>query len=366
MPHSDERQNTGFFESRIHRRVFTKYAVALRAAALLREGDAILIDAGTSLTPIAKIIGRIADQPEQKWTHYTIMTHNNAAFDPLSNAPPNARLNVFQTGGRYDRDLNASFGHQAEMAYLQYHPRWVFIGQNGIEADLGLFCHGNTEELALKREIFAMPAWGRVIVADFTKIGSPGGLVFGASENLTTNVNVCVIVTDDPHDGQFRPPESQSTSYTSGRSPRTASENFENQVQLLKETYESCVLAVHFRVHNLTKKENGGNTSEIKYEDAGYVDPKSSEILRLNCQRVEGCYRIHLTKDDTTNKAPFKPEFDIATSLAYVDLEVKNDESIEVLQVELFWDDDGVPKLQREAGIPGLNGHENPYGFAGC
>ena len=119
---SNKEDSRVFYDSRVNKSPFSKYAIALRAVSLLEEGASLLIDAGSSLTPIAKSVRKMSDiKPNQ--THYTIMTHNNDAFNTLSDTPPGARFNVFQTGGRYDRDLNASFGHQAEMAYLRFHPK---------------------------------------------------------------------------------------------------------------------------------------------------------------------------------------------------------------------------------------------------
>lgn len=297
-----------FYEVRSIFRLFSKYAVALHGVSLLSEGDSLLIDAGTSLTPIAKIIRTLADvHPDD--THYTIMTHNNEAFLSLSDAPPSARFNVFQTGGRYDRDLNASFGHQAEIAYQKFYPKWVFIGQNGLQADLGLFCHGNTEELALKREIFAMPAWGRVIIADFTKIGTPGGLLFGDSSNLTTNVDQCWIISDDMHDEKFK------HMYHTQTERAEALEKFEAQVRSLQGMYRAHVSLVHYSVF-VGKLPLGDREENHRFESepARWVsdktefkaDPDKWLKENLAATRVSaetgGGYglvvRVQITKDD--------------------------------------------------------------------
>ena len=48
--------NSTFYDEKAKKYPIVKYAVAFRAVLMLQEGDQILIDAGTSLTPIAKII----------------------------------------------------------------------------------------------------------------------------------------------------------------------------------------------------------------------------------------------------------------------------------------------------------------------
>jgi DeoR/GlpR family transcriptional regulator of sugar metabolism len=224
-----------FYEEKAKRHLYVKYAVAFRAALFLEEGDALSIDAGTSLTPIAKILKAMAEQ-YTNFSHFTIMTHNRGAFDSLIDARTEARVNLFQTGGRYDRDLNASFGNQAESAYENYHPKWVFLGQSGIDSDQGLFCHGNTEELSLKRIIFSKPAYTRVIVSDYTKLGIPGGLCFGSSDRLTDNVAHCVLITNNPRN-ESEPHEADWNSVL---------ERFERQTSILSDTHKVKIVETKF------------------------------------------------------------------------------------------------------------------------
>ena len=136
----------------------------------LKEGDSILLDAGSSLYPIAERIAQRA-MAEPGRTHFTIMTHNYKAFEVLVKVPREANLNIVLAGGRYDQDLNALFGNQTVNAYADFFPRIALLGVSAFTAEIGLFCHGNTEELAVKRAIFEKQARDRIIVADYTKIG---------------------------------------------------------------------------------------------------------------------------------------------------------------------------------------------------
>lgn len=164
----------------------------------LNEGDSILLDAGSSLYPIAQIIAQKA-QSEPGRTHFTIMTHNYKAFEELvKGVPREANLNIVLAGGRYDQDLNALFGNQTVNAYNDFFPRVVLIGISGFVAEIGLFCHGNTEELAVKEAIFGKRARDRIIVADHTKIGLLDGFKFGESQHLLAKVERCLVVTDQP------------------------------------------------------------------------------------------------------------------------------------------------------------------------
>jgi len=164
----------------------------------LNEGDSILLDAGSSLYPIAEIIAKKAQIDPGK-THFTIMTHNYRAFEVLvKSVPRGANLNIILAGGRYDQDLNALFGNQTVNAYEDFFPRVVLLGISGFVAEIGLFCHGNTEELAVKTAIFRKRAKDRIIVADYTKIGLLDGFRFGESQGLRASVNRCIVVTDTP------------------------------------------------------------------------------------------------------------------------------------------------------------------------
>jgi len=161
-------------------------------------GDSILLDAGTSLHPIAtKIVEKSKDKPDE--THFTIMTHNYRAFQILVKADKAANLNIVLAGGRYDQDLNALFGAQTASNYATFYPRTVVIGISGSVADIGLFCHGNTEELQVKELIFKKSCTRRIVVAHHTKLGRQDSFLFGSTLGLKAGAaEGCVLVTTKP------------------------------------------------------------------------------------------------------------------------------------------------------------------------
>lgn len=162
-------------------------------------GDSILLDAGTSLHPIAtKIVEKSVDKPDE--THFTIMTHNYKAFEILVQADKKANLNIVLAGGRYDQDLNALFGAQTASNYETFYPRTVVIGISGLVADIGLFCHGNTEELQVKELIFKKSCTRRIVVAHHTKLGRQDSFLFGSTLGLKAGAaEGCVLVTTKPY-----------------------------------------------------------------------------------------------------------------------------------------------------------------------
>jgi len=189
-----------YFDIQDEREVKAKKAVADRIVEkYFHPGDSILLDAGTSLHPIAtRIVEMSVERPDE--THFTIMTHNYKAFEILVAADKKANLNIVLAGGRYDQDLNALFGAQTASNYEKFYPRTVVIGVSGLVVDTGLFCHGNTEELQVKELIFKKACTRRIVVAHHTKLGLPDSFLFGATLGLKAGaVEGCTLVTTKPY-----------------------------------------------------------------------------------------------------------------------------------------------------------------------
>ncbi len=193
--------NRTFFDMRNDRMRLEKREVARYVVEnYLREGDSIILDAGSSIYPIAEVIAEKARLEPQR-THFAIMTHNYAAIEVLARVPREANLNIVSSGGRYDWDLNAYFGNQTVNAYADFFPRVVILGVSGLRAEIGLFCHGNTEEPAVKTFIFRKQTRDRIILADYTKIGFQDGFRFGESNALRDGARRCIVVTTSPPQG---------------------------------------------------------------------------------------------------------------------------------------------------------------------
>ena len=235
-----EKRESSFFNQRDTEKKRAKCAIAHYVVhKLLRKGDSILLDAGTSLYPVANWIvqeavkaSREQDPNERKFKHYTIMTHNYQAFRILVDSiPREANFNIVLAGGRYDQDLNALFGPQTIMSYENFFPRVVLIGASGIVADQGLFCHGNTEEPAVKDVIFKKSAMRRILITDYEKLGRPDALRFGESQDLREGVESCLLVTDQPA-------VENEGNVGNGEIPGpTLRDRFRREVEILQNTY---------------------------------------------------------------------------------------------------------------------------------
>jgi DeoR family transcriptional regulator, fructose operon transcriptional repressor len=218
---ADEKARS-YFDIQGEREVKAKKAVADRIVEkYFHPGDSILLDAGTSLHPIAtRIVEMSKDRPDK--THFTIMTHNYKAFEILVEADKKANLNIVLAGGRYDQDLNALFGAQTASNYETFYPRTVVIGISGLVADIGLFCHGNTEELQVKELIFKKSCTRRIVVARHTKLGLPDSFLFGATLGLKAGAeDGCILVTTKP----------------SSDSGRHVQDRYRNEVDALRNKY---------------------------------------------------------------------------------------------------------------------------------
>ena len=197
--HESETSARSYFEIQDETAIDTKKAVAdFIVDKYFHPGDSILLDAGTSLYPIAmRIVEKSIHQPDA--THFTIMTHNYRAFEILVKADTKANLNIVLAGGRYDQDLNALFGAQTASTYTTFYPRTVVIGISGLVADFGLFCHGNTEELQVKELIFKKSCTRRIVVSHHTKLGRQDSFLFGSTLGLKAGATEgCVVVTTKP------------------------------------------------------------------------------------------------------------------------------------------------------------------------
>lgn len=202
----------GYFDSQKERICKVKDDIARYAASkYISPGDSIVIDAGTSLAPIAKFLEKRGSEQKCLSLNYSIMTHNSEAFDILKEKSIKySSLIVFLAGGRYVDDLKAFFGDHTCKSYQSFGPQKVFIGASALSAGGGLRCQGNTEEIQVKKLIIQLPTQHRIIISDFTKFGRYDALQFASTYELKVasdgyavgdfikNVNV-TIVTNRPN-----------------------------------------------------------------------------------------------------------------------------------------------------------------------
>ncbi|MFC1597398.1 hypothetical protein ACFL5Q_05600 [Planctomycetota bacterium] len=163
---------------------------------LLNEGDSLTLDAGTTCRCVAEEIRAMVSR-DPRGGHFSILTHNQAAFEVLAECSRIHGLNLFLAGGRFNWDYGATYGPLTEQAYSAFSPAVAILAASGISAN-GIYCHGNTEEVALKQCLFRLTCRTRILLADYSKLGVLDGLRVLSVSELLTNAEESVVVTNSP------------------------------------------------------------------------------------------------------------------------------------------------------------------------
>ncbi|MDR1374032.1 MAG: DeoR/GlpR family DNA-binding transcription regulator [Treponema sp.] len=138
-----------------------KNAIARAAAELVRDGDVIMIEAGTTIALIARYLTGKRD--------IHIVTNSALVF---ANARTNPALEITMTGGEFRRPTESFVGPIAIQGIARLNVRLAFAGTDGFTLERGMTTH-----LAEGAEIVkAMKdhAETTVLVADSSKYGRAG------------------------------------------------------------------------------------------------------------------------------------------------------------------------------------------------
>jgi DeoR/GlpR family transcriptional regulator of sugar metabolism len=136
-----------------------KSDIAKAAAALVSEGDTVMIAGGTTTFHLARWFPRLSAR---------VITNSTRLAAGLEELAAESPLEVYLTGGYLYPRGSILLGAQARSAILQYHADLAFIGAGGITPD-GVY---NTNELVVDTERAMIERAGTVVVlADHEKIG---------------------------------------------------------------------------------------------------------------------------------------------------------------------------------------------------
>lgn len=138
-----------------------KERIAAAAAELVRDGDRIMIEAGTTTAMIVRhLTGRTGVQ---------IVTNSTLVF---TYARLNPALEVILTGGQFHRESESLVGPVALASIRRFNARIAFVGTDGFTSDRGLttqFAEGAEVISAMNDR--AEETW---LVADSSKYGRAG------------------------------------------------------------------------------------------------------------------------------------------------------------------------------------------------
>ncbi len=155
-----------------------KRAIAIAAAALVRDGDSLVIDSGSTTYELAVEL-RIR-------TNLTIVTNDLRVAQAVV-AYPGVRLLV--TGGELLPATFTLFGDRAIAFVADLRVDWTFLGADAIDVEAGI-TNTNTLEVPMKRTMLGV-ARNRIVVVDSSKFGQHALVRVAALDEVDR------IVTDD-------------------------------------------------------------------------------------------------------------------------------------------------------------------------
>ncbi|HET9169993.1 MAG TPA: DeoR/GlpR family DNA-binding transcription regulator [Actinospica sp.] len=161
-------------------RVGEKDAVAERAAALVEDGETVLLDIGTTAHRLARRL---------RGRNLTVVTSSMAVYEELAD---DIGIQLVLLGGVLRREYRSLVGFLTEDNLRQIHADVLFLGTSGIRPD-GRVMDTTVVEVPVKRAMIA--ASDRVVLlADSAKFPGTGVATVCGPEALDT------VVTDGPVD----------------------------------------------------------------------------------------------------------------------------------------------------------------------
>jgi DeoR/GlpR family transcriptional regulator of sugar metabolism len=145
------------FGRRAGRSTQAKMRIAEKAASLVEDGDALIIDVGTTLLELARELSTRAG--------LTILTPSFRAAELLA---PNPDLRVIVTGGIVRAGELSLIGDLSERAFADLHCDVVYLGAGGVHPEVGV-TEFNLDDARVKRAAIES-ARRCVVLADSSKL----------------------------------------------------------------------------------------------------------------------------------------------------------------------------------------------------
>ncbi len=153
-----ERLDEPPFQRRMQENLEAKRVIAARVCDLVRDGDSLILDGGTTCVHIAQALCARS--------RLTVVT--NSAEIARTLAPRNGNR-VFIAGGEVRADDAAAFGESTLAFIRQFHVRYAIVSVTAIDAQ-GRFMDAQPDDVSYSLAAFAQ-AERRVVVADHAKFG---------------------------------------------------------------------------------------------------------------------------------------------------------------------------------------------------
>jgi len=146
------------YGQRAERNAAGKRAMARRAAALVRPGDTVVLDVGTSALEVARAL-------PAGWRG-RVLTGSLLVAAELAGRPG---VEVLTSGGRVRGGDLACSGEAARAFFADYHADLAFLGSGGVHAEAGLTDY-HPDEVDVRRVVLRHSA-RTYALADATKLG---------------------------------------------------------------------------------------------------------------------------------------------------------------------------------------------------
>ncbi len=166
------------FGVRAGRSTDAKARIGARAASLVAQGEALILDVGTTALELAR---ELADR-----AGLTVLTPSFRAAELLAHNPD---LRVIVTGGILRTGELSFVGDLAERAFSDLHCDVVYLGAGGVDATVGV-TEFNLDDARVKRAAVAS-ARRCVVLADSSKLGRV------AVASVCPVDRIDVLITDD-------------------------------------------------------------------------------------------------------------------------------------------------------------------------
>ena len=148
------------FQAREHQEVAYKRAIATSAYKLLRPNSNVLLDAGTTVLQLARLIRR-------KPMPLTVITNSIPVTQELLGI---AQVKLFVLGGQLRSENLSSVGVYAEDALRRFWAEQLFLGSNAVHLEHGLSSHDPLE--ASINAVMLERSETRILLSDSSKFGA--------------------------------------------------------------------------------------------------------------------------------------------------------------------------------------------------
>lgn len=149
-----------------------KQKVAAAAAKLVRDGECIFLDGGTSIAPMVESLSL---------KRIKIVTHNNLVLKRLGNPV----ADIFVIGGQFIPQYDMFVGAVAQDVLGRFHFDHSFIGCAGVDLEAGAVY--TTEAESMKLKLLAMERSAKKhLLLDDSKLEKRGFLEFAALQSFDT------------------------------------------------------------------------------------------------------------------------------------------------------------------------------------